>query len=86
MGDYVKALVLKKYGSPNELSLEEVERPIITNNQVLVKIMAVSINDWDLGIVEGSSLINRLLAGLFRPKIRILGSDIAGVVSFSSNP
>ncbi len=76
----MKALVIKEYGSPNNLSIEEVPKPIINSNEVLVKIKAVSINDFDLGIIEGKSLINRLLAGLFRPKIQILGSDIAGVI------
>lgn len=80
MGEYVKALVIRKYGSPRNLNIEEVKKPFINNGEVLVRIKAVSINDWDLGIVEGSSLINRLLAGLFKPKIQILGSDIAGVI------
>lgn len=76
----MKALVIKKYGSPNNLNIEEVPKPKINKNEVLIKIKAVSINDLDLGIIEGKSLINRLLAGLFRPRIKILGSDIAGVV------
>lgn len=76
----MKAMVIKEYGSPNNLNIEEVPKPKINKNQVLIKIKAVSINDLDLGIIEGKSLINRLLAGLFRPKIQILGSDIAGVI------
>lgn len=76
----MKAMVIKEYGSPNKLNIEEVPKPKINKNQVLIKIKAVSINDLDLGIIEGKSLINRLLAGLFRPKIQILGSDIAGVI------
>lgn len=76
----MKAMVIKVYGSTNKLSIEEVPKPIIKSNEVLVKIKAVSINDFDLGIIEGKSLMNRLLAGLFRPKIQILGSDIAGVI------
>lgn len=74
----MKALVIKKYGSPNKLTIKEVPKPKINKNEVLIKIKAVSINDFDLGIIEGKSLINRLLAGLLRPKIQILGSDIAG--------
>ncbi len=76
----MKALVIKKYGSPNNLNIEEVPKPKIRSNEVLIKIKAVSINDLDLGIIEGKSLINRLLAGLFRPRIQILGSDIGGVI------
>jgi len=76
----MKALVFKEYGSTNNMTIEEVPKPKINKNEVLIKIKAVSINDFDLGIIEGKSLINRLLAGLFRPKIQILGSDIAGVI------
>lgn len=76
----MKALVLEKYGSPKNLTLKEMPMPELKNGQVLVKVKAVSINDWDLGIIEGSSLANRILAGLFKPKINILGSDISGVV------
>lgn len=76
----MKALVIKEYGSSNNMNIEEVPKPKINKNEVLVKIKAVSINDLDLGIIEGKSLINRLLAGLFSPKIQILGSDIAGVI------
>jgi NADPH:quinone reductase-like Zn-dependent oxidoreductase len=79
-GEKMKALIINKYGSPNNMRIEDVPKPKINKNDVLVKIKAVSINDLDLGIIEGKSLINRLLAGLFRPKIQILGSDIAGVI------
>lgn len=76
----MKALVFDKYGSVKNLYIDEVPKPQISNNQILVKVKAVSINDWDFGIIEGTSLINRLIAGLFKPKIRILGSDISGIV------
>lgn len=76
----MKAMVINNYGSPNNLSIEEVPKPIIKKDEVLIKIKSVSINDLDLGIIEGKSLINRLLAGLIKPRIKILGSDIAGVV------
>ena len=79
-GEKMKALVIKKYGSPDEMKIEEVPKPIIKSNEVLIEITAVAINDLDFGIIKGNSLINRLLAGLFRPKIHILGSDIAGVI------
>jgi NADPH:quinone reductase-like Zn-dependent oxidoreductase len=46
---------------------------------VLVKVYAVSINDWDLGLMQGD-FINRMLNGLLKPKRKIFGSDIAGQV------
>lgn len=76
----MKALVIRKYGFPENLSVNEVPKPEIAGNEILIKVKAVSINDWDLGNIEGKSLLTRLMAGLFRPKIQIMGSDIAGVV------
>jgi NADPH:quinone reductase-like Zn-dependent oxidoreductase len=75
----MKAIVFTKYGSPDVLELKEIERPVPQENEVLVKVFAVSINDWDLGLLQGD-FINRLINGLFKPKIKIPGSDIAGRV------
>lgn len=76
----MKALVNHMYGSLNNLTLEDVPKPNIKSDEILVKIKAVSINDWDLGMILGRPFVNRMLAGLFKPKIKILGSDIAGVI------
>jgi NADPH:quinone reductase-like Zn-dependent oxidoreductase len=73
----LKAIVYTKYGGPEVLQLKEVEKPSPKDDEVLVKVHAVSINDWDLGLLEGD-FINRLLNGLLKPKRKILGSDIAG--------
>jgi NADPH:quinone reductase-like Zn-dependent oxidoreductase len=74
----MKAIVYTKYGSPDVLQLKEVEKPTPKDNEVLVKIHAVSINDWDWCLLLGTPFINRLINGLLKPKRRILGSDIAG--------
>lgn len=76
----MKALMIRKYGSPSNLKVADVPKPIVQNREVLVKIKAVSINDWDLGIINGKPFVNRVLAGLLRPKTQILGSDISGVI------
>ena len=73
----MKAIVYTKYGTPDVLELKEVNKPIPKDNEVLIKVFAVSINDWDLGLLQGD-LINRLINGLLKPKIKILGSDMAG--------
>jgi len=75
---YMKAIVFTKYGTPDVLELKEIDKPIPKENEVLIKVYAVSVNDWDLGLLQGGDLINRLINGLFKPKIKILGSDIAG--------
>lgn len=68
-----------KYGSPDVLELKEVDKPIPKDDEILVEVHAVSINDWDWGLLQGTPFTNRLISGLLKPrKIQILGSDIAG--------
>jgi NADPH:quinone reductase-like Zn-dependent oxidoreductase len=74
----MKALLYDKYGSAEVLEIREIEKPAPKKNEVLVRIHAVSVNDWDWGLVEGKG-VNRMIAGLFRPK-KIIGSDVAGRV------
>ena len=74
----MKAIVFTKYGAPDVLELKEVDKPIPKDDEVLIKIHAVSINDWDLGALDGTSFVNRLIFGLLKPKKQILGSDVAG--------
>ena len=73
----MKAIVYHKYGTPDALELTEVDKPIPKDDEVLIKVHAVSINDWDSGLLNGD-FINRMLNGLRKPKRKILGSDIAG--------
>ena len=61
------------------LQVIEVEKPYPKDDEVLVRVYAVSINDWDDGLLRGD-IINRLINGLRKPKRKILGSDIAGRV------
>lgn len=77
----MKAIVYHKYGPPDVLQPEEVEKPSPKDNEVLIKVHAVSVNDWDWGLLRGVPFANRVMAGLLKPtKIKILGSDIAGRV------
>ncbi len=73
----MKAIVYTKYGGPEVLQIKEIEKPYPKDDEVLIKIYAVSINDWDFGLLQGD-FINRMLNGLLKPKKKILGSDIAG--------
>jgi len=75
----MRAIVYTKYGSPDVLELKEIEKPVAKDDEVLIKVYAASLNDWDCGLLQGD-FVNRLLNGLFKPKIKILGSDIAGRV------
>ena len=76
----MKAIVYEKYGPPDVLQLKEVEKPYPKDNEVLIKVQAASINDWDWGLLQGTPFANRLQFGLLKPQKQILGSDIAGRV------
>ena len=76
----MKAIIYKEYGSPEVLQLKEIEKPTPKENEVLVKVYAASLNDWDWGLLRGNSLVIRLMNGVRKPKHTILGSDIAGRV------
>jgi NADPH:quinone reductase-like Zn-dependent oxidoreductase len=77
----MKAIVYTKYGSPDVLHLQEVKKPTLNEDQVLVKVYATSINASDLHLLAADPFPLRLMGlGLFKPKNTILGVDIAGCV------
>ena len=76
----MKAVVYTQYGTPDELTFTEVEKPAHKDNEVLIKIYAASINSWDWDSLTGKTFLVRLISGLFKPKNKILGADVAGVV------
>ena len=75
----MKAVVMDRYGTPDVLELRDVPAPTPRAGQVLVRVHAASVNDWDWGLLRGAP-VNRMLSGLFTPRVRILGGDIAGCV------
>lgn len=76
----MKAILLKKYGPPTDLQVGDVPKPEPTDHQVLVKIHAAAINDYDWGMVRGRPLAYRLLFGLSKPKHLIPGMELSGTV------
>lgn len=76
----MKAIVLSRYGSPDALSAEEIPKPEPKNDEVLVKVHATTVNDWDWSLVRGKPYPYRLMSGLFRPKVSVLGAEVAGIV------
>lgn len=76
----MKAIVQNDYGSPDVLKLAEVAQPAMKDNQVLVRVKAVSINAGDVFAMRGNPWPIRLTAGFPKPKNYILGWDMAGVV------
>jgi NADPH:quinone reductase-like Zn-dependent oxidoreductase len=75
----MKAIVCRKYGSPDDLQLESVPIPLLDDDKVLVKVRAVSLNSWDWDTLTGKPYEYRLFSGLLKPKHRkIHGCDVAG--------
>jgi NADPH:quinone reductase-like Zn-dependent oxidoreductase len=83
----MRAVVYDRYGPPEVLRLEDVERPVPKEDEVLVKVHATTVNRLDVHTREANrrsglavSLLSRLVSGLRRPRQRILGSEFAGDV------
>lgn len=76
----MKAVVYKKYGTPDVLQLKEVDKPSPKKNEVLIKIYAASINSFDMRHLKADPFLIRFEAGLLKPKKCILGVDVAGKV------
>lgn len=82
----MKAILHTKYGSPNELQLKEVVKPVPKDNEVLIKIHATTVTTTDCNVrnftfvSKSFKLIARLMFGFNKPKINILGIDLAGEI------
>ena len=77
----MKAMVYHEYGSLDNLELQEVEKPAVKDDEVLVKVHATSVNWHDWHFLTGTPFLARIMAGgLLKPKNNVLGSDLAGQV------
>lgn len=75
----MRAIVQTEYGSTDVLSLKEVDKPIVSDNGVLIRVHAASVNGGDWHLMRGTPyLIRPMFGGLLKPKIKILGFDVAG--------
>jgi NADPH:quinone reductase-like Zn-dependent oxidoreductase len=84
----MKAVVYDRYGPPGVLRIEDVERPIPRDNELLVRVRATTVNRLDCHTREANrsnglviSGVSRLVSGIRRPRQRILGSEFAGEVA-----
>ncbi len=76
----MKAFTRTSYGGPEILRFEEVEKPLVLKDQVLIKVIANSANPADWHILRGAPFFARFTFGLFKPKDKIVGADFAGIV------
>lgn len=76
----MRAITYTRYGSSENLHLEEIEKPVPGKGEVLVKVRYASVNSWDVDLVRGTPFLVRIIGGLFSPRNKVLGADISGVV------
>lgn len=76
----MKAVTYNHYGPPEVLKLKTVPRPVIGENEILIRVKAVAVNSADARLRKADPFMIRFFFGFFKPKMRILGGDFAGVV------
>jgi NADPH:quinone reductase-like Zn-dependent oxidoreductase len=76
----MRAIVREKYGPPDVLELKDIERPVVDDDSILVRVRAASINAYDWHMMRGSPYLVRMIAGLRKPKSNAMGVDVAGQV------
>lgn len=76
----MKAILYDHYGGPEVLRLGEMDPPLPKKGEVLVRVRAASLNSWDWDMIRGEPKITRLVSGFRRPKIKVLGCDLSGLV------
>ena len=77
----MKASIRRSYGPPSQIKIENTEKPIPKDNEVLIKVYATTVNRTDCAnLTAKPAIIMRLILGLIKPRKIILGTDFAGEV------
>src|SRR6266516_3397515 len=76
----MRAIVQDKYGSPDVLQLRDVDKPVVKDDEALVRVHAAAVNIGDWHLLRGVPYVMRLVSGVLKPRRRIPGLDIAGQV------
>ena len=74
----MKAIVHSRYGAPDVLELNDIDQPVVTNDDVLVRVHAAAVGKGDWLTVQGLPYVARLRYGLPNPKHSVPGFDVAG--------
>ena len=81
VGPKMKAIVYHEFGGPDVLRLEEIDKPVPNDNQLLIRVRALSVNPLDWHFMEGTPYLGRPMAfGFLKPTVTRLGVDYAGTV------
>ncbi|HET8964228.1 MAG TPA: NAD(P)-dependent alcohol dehydrogenase [Chitinophagales bacterium] len=76
----MKAAIYNYYGPPDVVSIQEIDKPFPDNDEILIKVIASTVNRTDTGYRSAQYFITRFFTGLFKPKYKVLGSEFAGVI------
>jgi NADPH:quinone reductase-like Zn-dependent oxidoreductase len=76
----MKAIVYHRYGPPDVLQLQEIDKPVTDDDGVLVRVRAASVNPYDWHFMTGRPYIARMVFGLLKPNVSGIGADLAGRV------
>jgi NADPH:quinone reductase-like Zn-dependent oxidoreductase len=78
--DMMKAIVQDRYGLPDVLRLEDIDRPVANDDQVLIRVQAAAVNIGDWHLLRGTPYVMRMATGPFKPRHDVPGLDLAGQV------
>jgi len=76
----MRAIVQDKYGSPDVLQLRDVDKPVVKDDEALVRVRAAAVNIADWHLLRGVPYVMRTVSGLLKPRRAVPGLDIAGQV------
>jgi NADPH:quinone reductase-like Zn-dependent oxidoreductase len=81
----MKAILQDKYGSPDLLEFRDIDEPVVSDDEVFVRVHAAGLHVGDCFAVRGAPFAIRMVTGLFKPKYGVLGFDVAGKVEAVGN-
>ena len=81
----MNAIIYTNYGTPDVLKLVELEKPVPEDNELLIKVMATTVNRTDCANLTAKPFIMRFSLGLFKPRKQVLGTEFSGVVETVGN-
>jgi NADPH:quinone reductase-like Zn-dependent oxidoreductase len=76
----MKAAVYHQYGGPEVVSITDIDKPIVQDNDVLIRVYASTVNRTDTGFRSAQYIVSRLFSGIVKPKNPVLGCDFAGEI------
>jgi NADPH:quinone reductase-like Zn-dependent oxidoreductase len=78
---HMQAIISDRYGKADVMKLGQVEKPVPRDGEVLIRVVATSLNSADWRFLTADPFFIRFMNGLLRPKVTVLGADVAGVVA-----